>query len=274
MRHCSAFLAELDRFGTVARCKMKRIAIFAHYDAAGEVKPYILTYLKALRAHCDAIAFVSTATLPEQQLAKVRAFCATATLRENVGLDFCMWQAALGSLDLSDADELLLANSSVFGPVFPLGPIFEQMSRRECDFWGMTDSYEIAWHLQSYFLLFKRAAFTSERFKTFFRGVLPYRDKDQVIRSYELGLTRFLEEGGLVPAAFVPMAAWVKSESGKRRLRARRRNATAFYPMELLHAGMPLVKVQLLRDNPGKVRLKPVLRTMGELGYDLTQIQY
>ncbi len=253
---------------------MKRIAIFAHYDHLGEVKPYILSYLKALRAECDAIAFVSTATLSQGQLAKVSDYCSTATLRENVGWDFCMWQAALTELELSSSDELLLVNSSVFGPVFPLRPIFEEMSRRDCDFWGMTDSFEIAWHLQSYFLVLKRTAFTSERFKTFFRGVLPYRDKDQVIRSYELGLTRFLQEGGLVPAAFVPMAAWIKSEAAKKRLCARRRNATFFYPMELLRGGMPLVKVQLLRDNPARVRLSPVLRAMADSGYDMSQIQY
>jgi lipopolysaccharide biosynthesis protein len=253
---------------------MKRTAIFAHYDAAGTVKPCTLSYLKALRAHCHSIAFVSNGNLAEHELAKAREYCATAMRRENVGFDFCAWQSALASLDLTDCDELLLANSSVFGPVYPLGPIFEEMSRRECDFWGMTDNFEIAWHLQSYFLVLKRAAFTSECFKTFFRAVLPYRDKDQVIRSYEIGLTRFLEEGGLVPAAFVPMAAWVQSEAGKRKLRARPCNSTLVYPMELLRAGMPLVKVQLLRDNPAKVKLEPVLRAMAEGGYDLAQVEY
>jgi rhamnosyltransferase len=238
------------------------------------VKAYILSYLEALRAECDAVIFVSTASLSDAELAKLSPWCKKATLRENVGWDFCMWQSALAELDLSSCDELLLVNSSVFGPLFPLRPIFEEMSRRDCDFWGMTDSFEIAWHLQSYFLLLKRPAFTSERFKTFFDGVLPYRDKDQVIRSYELGLTRFLQEGGLVPAAFVPMASWLKSEAAKQRLCARRRNATVFYPMELLRAGMPLVKVQLLRDNPVRVWLRPVLKAMRESGYDMSQVQF
>ena len=56
----------------------------------------------------------------------------------------------------------------------------------------MTDSFEIRWHVQSYFLVIKRRALQSLAFSQFFNAVLPYRDKDQVIRSYELGLTRFL----------------------------------------------------------------------------------
>jgi lipopolysaccharide biosynthesis protein len=234
----------------------------------------VLHYLKALRAECQTIAFVSTAELAGAELDKLHDHCATVTLTDNVGLDFRMWQTALASLDLSTCDELLLVNSSVLGPVHPLRPIFEQMSRQSCDFWSMTDSFEVAWHLQSYFLVFKRAAFTSDRFRDFFRSVLPYRDKDQVIRSYELGLTRFLEEGGLVPAAFVPMGSWVESPAGRKRLCDKGRNATLFYPLQLLSAGMPLVKVQLLRDNPGRVALPPILRAMKENGYDVSHLRF
>lgn len=253
---------------------MKRVAIFAHFDARNEVKRYVVSFLTALRAECDSVLFVSTAKLPESEQAKVRPLCDHVRLRENVGWDFCMWQEALGVADLTDADELVLTNSSTFGPLFPLAPIFARMAEEPCDFWGMTDSYEIAWHIQSYFLVLKRKAFTSAAFKQFFDSVLPYRDKDQVIRSYELGFSRFLEESGLRGKAFVPIGAWLSSEWKKQRLRKKRRNSTVFQPLELLKLGMPLVKLQLLRDNPGKVRLKPVLRAMKDTGYDMSQVQY
>ncbi len=253
---------------------MKRVAIFAHFDAQNEVKGYVLSFLRALESECSAVLFVSTARLPESEQLKLQPLCARVLLRENVGWDFCMWQEALATADLTDVDELVLTNSSTFGPLFPLGPIFSRMSAQPCDFWGMTDSFEITWHLQSYFLVFKRKAFTSSAFEQFFRSVLPYRDKDQVIRSYELGLTRYLQEAGLRPAAFVPIGAWLSSEWRRERLRRRRRNATVFHPMALLKLGMPLVKVQLLRDNPGRVRLGPVLRAMQDSGYDMSQVRY
>ena len=40
---------------------MKRIAIYAHYDARGEVKRYVLHTLRHLREECDEVHFVSTA---------------------------------------------------------------------------------------------------------------------------------------------------------------------------------------------------------------------
>jgi lipopolysaccharide biosynthesis protein len=253
---------------------MKRVAIFAHFDAKSEVKRYVLSYLQALRGECDAISFVSTAGLPESEREKVVPYCERVLSRENVGWDFGMWQAALSAMDLSEVDELILANSSTFGPIFPLKPILARMSAEPCDFWGMTESYEIAWHLQSYFLVFKRSALSSPAFDQFFQGVLPYRDKDQVIRSYEIGLTRYLQEAGLNGVAFAPIGAWEGSEWKRRRLRRKARNATLYHPLQLARLGMPLVKVNLLRDNPAKVRLSPLLRAMADSGYDMSQVQY
>ena len=185
-----------------------------------------------------------------------------------------MWRHALSELDLSVVDELVLANSSVFGPIYPLAPIFEQMAERDCDFWGMTDSFEIRWHVQSYFLVIKRRALQSSAFSQFFDAVLPYRDKDQVIRSYELGLTRFLREHGLKPDAFVPMASWLRSPLRRAHVCAKRRNATLYYPLQLISAGMPLVKVQLLRDNPARVSVVLVLQAMAAAGYDMSLVQF
>jgi lipopolysaccharide biosynthesis protein len=253
---------------------MKRLAIFAHYDGDVEIKPYVVTFLRSLREICDEIVFVSTTALSEVELEKVRQFCERTQLRANAGYDFGMWQHALSALDLSNVDELVLTNSSVFGPVYPLAPIFEQMAERDCDFWGMTDSFEIRWHLQSYFLVLKRQALSAPAFAQFFSGVLPYRDKEQVIRSYELGLTQFLREHGLKPDAFVPMASWLESPLRRARVCAKRRNATLYYPLQLLRAGMPLVKMQLLRDNPARVSLTRVQQTMAAAGYDTSQVRF
>jgi lipopolysaccharide biosynthesis protein len=253
---------------------MKRIALFAHYDGQAEVKPYILVFLRALTEVCQEIIFVSTAPLPGSELERVRPYCTRAVLSENLGYDFGMWQGALESLDLADVDELLLTNSSVFGPIYPLAPVLDRMTKDGCDFWGMTDSFEIHWHLQSYFLVFKKAALSSPAFAAFFKAILPYRDKDQLIRSYEIGLTQFLVEQGLRAAAFVPVASWLSSPKARTRLSRRRQNATVFQPLQLITAGMPLVKVQLLRDNPRGLPLAPVLRAMKDSGYQMSNVRF
>lgn len=252
----------------------RRVAVFAHYDAQGEIKPYIVEYLRQLAPFCERIVFVSTSVSSPAELEKVRPFCDATLHHENVGYDFCMWQAALRDLELRDFDELVLANSSVFGPVLPLGPIFERISAEPGDFWGMTENFTIGWHLQSYFLVFKRRVLGSPALGRFFASVLPYRDKNQVIRSYEIGLSTFLTEQGFQGRALVPIGSWLPTPALRQRLQQARLDATLVHPLELLQQGMPFVKALLFRENPGRVPLEPVREQMRSLGYDLELLRF
>src|SRR5450432_462276 len=253
---------------------MKRLAIFAHFDEKDEVKDYIAFHLKELRSTCSRVVFVSTSRLGDAELAKLLPLVDEVHLKDNVGLDFGMWQLALGKTDLHAFDELLLTNSSIFGPIHPLGPILDRMTADPCDFWGMTDNFEHRWHLQSYFLVFKPRVLRADTLRTFFESVLPYRDKTQIIVAYELGLTKFLVDGGYQPRAFAPVASWASEATQKQMNRRKRWNATLFYPTELLSLGMPFVKVNLLRENVGKVPLDPVLQAMKDAGYPPSLVDF
>src|SRR5829696_4362885 len=132
------------------RPAMRRLAIYAHYDSQREVKRFTLHFLQCLAKLCERVDFVSTSPLPERELDKVRPLCARAFTKENTGFDFGMWQRALGDVDLAAWDELVITNSSVFGPLFPLEEMFERMAAARCDFWSATDNHDIDWHLQSY----------------------------------------------------------------------------------------------------------------------------
>jgi len=254
---------------------MRRLAIFAHYDADNRVRRYILYLLEQLHEECEDICFVSTSELPRSELDKLRGVCSEVMLKDNVGLDFGMWQHALERLDLASYDELVLVNSSIFGPIRPLGPIFRRMDSVPCDFWGITDNVEIAWHLQSYFLVFKQQVLRSPAFARFWQSVLPYRDKDQVIRSYEVGLTIFLREAGFVAEPVVPMDLVLSWSVGAQFAPKRwSHNPTSYHPVSLIEAGCPFVKVELLRDNIAKIPLEPVYRMVAEAGYDMTLIEF
>jgi lipopolysaccharide biosynthesis protein len=246
-----------------------RVTLFAHFDGDHRVKPYVTEYLGRLRQVSPRIVFVSTSRLGEPELDKVRPHVEKVLVRENAGYDFGMWQHALERTDLGDCDELVLTNSSILGPIHPLEPILRRMGDDACDFWGMTDSFEYRWHLQSYFLVFKRRALASEAFRRFFGSILPYRSKGPVVLGYEIGLTAFLVENGLVPGAFAPVESWASWTQRRRMALERRWNPTLFHPEKLLSLGMPFIKVILLRDNPGDVPLGPVYRAMEAAGYDV-----
>jgi rhamnosyltransferase len=242
---------------------MRRLALFAHYDAQAEVKPYIVYYLQRLREVCDDVIFISNSALPERETAKVEALCSRVLLRDNVGYDFGMWRDGLEAIELQGWDELVLTNSSIFGPIHPLDAALRRMSEVACDFWGMTESKEIGWHLQSYFLVFRERVLASSAFREFWKGVLPYRDKHQVVRSYEIGLSTFLREQGFAAAAFVPA-----SEIPVRWFHRYPSNPTLEHAEFLIRYGMPFVKVQLLRENPFDRQLAPIYAALEAAGYD------
>jgi lipopolysaccharide biosynthesis protein len=270
---------------------MRRLALFAHYDAGGRVRPFIEHFLRELRTVCDDIAFVSTAKLSNTELDKVRPYCSTASTKANFGFDFGMWRDALEGVDLTQWDEIVLTNSSLFGPLFPLRGVFERMDAVECDAWGMTDNLEIAWHLQSYFLVFRSSVLSAPVFRQFFRGILPYTDKEQLIRSYEVGLSRLLLDQGFTLRAMVgqndfrgsvlpprmalaDLQAWWSTVARRAGLSPEPMNLTTTQPIELLRAGMPFVKIELLRDNPRSIPLEPVLREIEATGWDMSLIEF
>ena len=250
-----------------------RLILFAHFDTANRVEPYILHHLRALRALGGRLHFISNSPLAQVELARLEGLADQVLLRENTGCDFSMWQAALAKEDLAGVDELLLTNSSVLGPVRPLAPVFRAMENRPCDFWAMTESGEGCPHLQSYFMVFRRAALASEAFGRFWASVLPYRSKQNVIFSYEMGLSVYLAEHGLRGAAAFPLDPDHNSLARNLLLRGRatrrirmNRNPTLFYPDLLARAGMPYLKVSLWKAPTGGLHGWFLERLFGELG--------
>jgi rhamnosyltransferase len=152
--------------------------------------------------------------------------------------------------------------------------MFHDMRDRTCDFWGATDNFDIQWHIQSYFLVFRRHVLASPEFSAFWQTVLPYRRKEQVIRSYEVGLSAWLEDAGFTGRAYVPAESLFPPWPLKLLIRKHHLDPTCFHPERVLKRRMPYVKTNLLRDNPGRVRLDPVYAMLRESGYDMRLIEH
>ena len=235
-----------------------RLALYAHYSEREGVAGYVLHYLRQLRELGFQICFISNSQIPGEKERQLRELCEKVIQRENTGFDFAMWQRALLEYEPGQFEELLLTNSSVVGPFYPLEPLWRRAAERECDFWGMTDSDELVRHLQSYFVLIRRPVLRHPCFQTFWRSILPFRDKRIVIGNYEIGLTKWLEEHGFAWSAVFPQkeihALLLSRRTLAERLRDQLRparlpqNTTMLLPDLLLECGMPFLKVQVLED--------------------------
>ncbi len=244
-----------------------RLALYAHYGRAAEIARHVIHHLQALRDLGFEILFISNSPLSDASNHELSSLCCERVIqRPNTGFDFSMWKAGLRAVNIGDLDELLLTNSSIVGPLRPLQPLWEDPRLRGCDFWGLTDNSDLASHLQSYFLVFNSRVIHSECFSLFWKAVLPYTDKMQVIRSYEIGLTSWLGENGFRWKALFPLMEIAKEAQRRRgpqklwrdKLRGRQfvcRDATVYHAELLLLEGMPFLKTALLQ--PGNRYMKP-----------------
>jgi hypothetical protein len=173
-----------------------RLALYAHYSSEPTVARHVQHHLQHLRGLDFKICFITNSPISAASAFQLRDVCDRIVQRENTGYDFSMWQAGLEQYDLSAIDELLLTNASIIGPLWPLEPLWQNPLVNQCDFWGLTDNCDTCHHLQSFFLVFRRAVIQTECFARFWSAILPYTDKAQVIRSYEMGLTSWLEQHG------------------------------------------------------------------------------
>lgn len=239
---------------------MKRLALFAHFGSSPQVAKHVFFHLEHLQQFGFQTGFISNSKISSASEQELKKTCQRIILRDNSGFDFSMWRQGLEEFNLAEFDELLLTNSSIIGPLQPLAPVWEKAALGGGDFWGLTDNDELGEHLQSYFLVFKPQVFRSPRFAEFWSAVLPYQDKEQVIRSYEVGLTRWLAEGGFTWKAVFEREnirrIFLKQQSPawKIRNRIRRRNhpwqnVMTVHPEILLQCGMPFLKAALLRPS-------------------------
>lgn len=223
-----------------------RSCLFAHYDRQGRIAPHIMHYLAQIRSGGFAVhvALSGMERLHDADALALERIGAVGHLRANRGLDFGGWQHLVERGCTEGADTILLANDSVFGPLQPLAPIFGSMLERDLDVWGMVESNEQRWHLQSWFLCFQAGSFAHPAIRRVMQ--LPFQDmsKAEIVLHGELGLGAAIEAAGLRCDA-----RW---HQPRRRLRA----LVPGNPMHLdflsvMRDGrVPFIKVELLRDNP------------------------
>ena len=276
--------------------KPRRLLLYAHFDPEDVVRDYVVHALRAMRPSCSSIRFATTSRLPEPERQKLASYVDECRELENVGFDFFMWKRTLEPGDVETYDEIVLMNSSVYGPFCDPSSMFDAMAQEPCDAWGITENLEFDWHVQSYFMVFRKPILESDAFGAFWGSVLPHRSKRQVIRSYELGLSQWLRDNGFTVRALcpwnrvvtylesnrhrafvfdrnLPRALWlaVRTAAFLRRwlpwFPIATVNPTIAFPEELLELGVPFLKLEVMRDNPFGRDVEAIRWKLKSLGY-------
>jgi len=216
--------------------------VFVHFDAMGELGEDVIFYLESLRERSDIFFVSSSLTLNsnKQALTQLKRLAHVIIVRTNSGYDFGSWSHViqeLGPRIFDNYEYLLLCNDSVIGPIHDLGPILDSFIISKSDFGGLTASTAPRWHLQSYFLMYKKSIFSDPLFKYMWSKIREHPTKAQLINAYETALSSFLMQLGYSP--YVHFDTHTNAN-----------NNTHLKWRELIDDGFPFIKKELIRDNP------------------------
>jgi lipopolysaccharide biosynthesis protein len=95
-------------------------------------------------------------------------------------------------IDITEYDQVIICNDSVYGPLFNLGAVFKRMNQKKYKFWGITKSETPASHIQSYFIVFGKEIIDDNSLYNFFLNVESLSSKEEIIKKYEIGLSSWL----------------------------------------------------------------------------------
>lgn len=257
---------------------VNRAMIYAHWDEQGLVDDHVLYSLEKYRPWVSNLVFVSTNY--KRKCRQLEQLCDKILARENTGFDFASWKAGLGVIDVSKYQEVVFSNSSIYGPFQPMESVFARTKETSADLWGMTISEEHKErHLQTYFFAMKKRVLLSEAAKRFWDDVGPFQEQRDVIELFEMRLLKELELERFRVSAFFDGAKSLKipwreklvnllrhpkkirqSRAYLKACRYMPYNPTHLQWRQCVDAGVPFLKVDLLRDNPNHLRLGPIFR--------------
>lgn len=221
------------------------VCLFAHFDPADVVDEWVFYYLARLQELSFSIVFISTSPICDADLARLRTHCCDVIVRENRGLDFASWAAAFQKHEQFISGRLLLANSSVYGPVHDLGTALSKLTSKPADFYGFVESIDVSAHLQSWFLLFEPHVARGAVLKEILSQPFTHMPKDQIILEGEVALSTRLTAAGLRYQALYQASrgGWAERVFGANPMHL-------FWREMITIEGIPFLKVALLRDNP------------------------
>jgi Rhamnan synthesis protein F len=178
----------------------KRVAIVAIYPTES-ITFSILNLLNALQSAKFWILVVSTKRLDENQRQLIAKHCNHLLERFPVGRDFGSYQMGMRWLKenkkLENAEFLALANDSLFYPASFSERLQDFMSE-STQWYALFECFEIHYHTQSFFQIFRRDMFLSPAFQGFWNDYTPYSARKHAIHKGEVEFSRRMVAAGFL----------------------------------------------------------------------------
>ena len=192
-----------------------RALVIAHFHSTGKVRSDTINFLQECEGTFKKVIFVST-NLSIDEKVKIPKFI-ECHVRENIGYDFFSYRLGLEQLfeDIkgkngmeNTIDQVTVMNTSflIFDPKNFLKIYFNEGLGKN-DFYGLTmhPGPSVYPHLQSFLLTFNKVILQDSRVTKWWRRMVHYEEKSLIIKKYEIGLTKYLNDLGYKSTPFFPL---------------------------------------------------------------------
>jgi hypothetical protein len=185
------------------------VAILSIFTGESRSVNGALRYLKDLKQNGFFVIVVDTSETAITETtygSEVMAHIDLYIHRCNEGWDFASWFAVLHAYPeiTQGAHRLLLTNDSNYGPIGSLSAILQKGRALNSGVWGLTDSWAIDYHLQSYFMEFDAPTLRNGHLTSFISQYPFPTLKSDVINEGEIGFTKYLLSQGVSLRALFP----------------------------------------------------------------------
>ncbi|GIP08707.1 MAG: rhamnan synthesis F family protein [Paenibacillus macerans] len=198
---------------------INRLGIFFFYDKDGIVDEYILYLLNDMKNNVNDLLVVCNGKLTPEGRSKLKSVTNDIYVRENTGFDVWAYKEGMefyGWEKLGTYDEVIYFNFTIFGPLYPFREMFEEMDKKDVDFWGITTYHGASFdpfgkikygylpkHIQSHFIVVRNEMLTSHEFKKYWEEMVEINSYEEAICFHEAIFTKTFADKGFKWEAYV-----------------------------------------------------------------------
>lgn len=197
----------------------KRYGVYVFYDKDGIVDEYVDYFLKDLKKNLSKLLVICNGDVQPEGLERLKTIADEVLVRENKGFDITSYKIGLeyyGYEELRTYDEVMVLNSTTYGPLYPFAEMFETMNQKDVDFWGITKFHQVPFdpfgtikygyipeHIQSYFMVFRKSFVETKDFENYWKNLPTINSYEEAVGYHETVFTKDFADRGYKWAVYV-----------------------------------------------------------------------
>lgn len=190
----------------------KRYGVYVFFDQDGIVDEYNLYFLKELKKEVSHLLVICNGALNEKGREDFEAVADELLVRPNEGYDITAYKIGLKKCKFNadgKYDEVIICNSTMFGPFYPFSEMFGVMAAKDLDFWGITNFHEVPFdpfgtvkygmlpkHVQSFFMVFRKSLTQTKDFIHYWKKMPKIHNYEEAIGYHEAIFTKEFSDKG------------------------------------------------------------------------------